>query len=140
MQVNGFEVFGTRLLDTPSAPIGKVEALREGIGLFNEERFWESHEVLELIWRESRGAEREALQSLILAAAAFVHYQKGEPDVCLSVLKRARAKAGDQAGVHPLDLDRLRESIDRILDSGNIRLFKLTIGDGEEHDFCTRTP
>jgi len=96
LEEHGFEIIGKKLLDTPSIPIGRIEALKEGIALFNEERFWESHEILEQLWRESTGGEREILQGLILTAAAFVHYQKNEPDVCLSVLKRARSKIGDR--------------------------------------------
>jgi uncharacterized protein len=125
----GFDILSTKLLDTPPVPMGRLEALKEGVELFNEERFWESHEVLEQIWRESRGAKRDAVQSLILTAAAFVHFQKNEPDIFLSVLKRARAKAGDGSGVELLDLDELRENLDTILASGNIRLFKLKIMD-----------
>jgi uncharacterized protein len=101
--------------------------LREGVDLFNEERYWESHEVLEQVWSTSTGAGRDALQCLILTAAAFVHYQKNEPEICLSVLKRAREKAGDGTGIHLLKLDGLKENLEGILATGNIRLFKLKI-------------
>ena len=111
--------------------------MREGVELFNEERFWESHEVLEQIWRFSKGTERDAIQSVILTAAAFVHYQKNEPDICLSVLKRARAKIPDEHRTELLSLNNLREKIDSILHSGHIRLFKLKIGRQQAHDFST---
>jgi uncharacterized protein len=137
LQGKGFEILGTKLLDTPPASIDKVEALKEGVELFNEERFWESHEVLEQIWRESIGQERDAVQSLILTAAAFVHYQKNEPDTGLSILKRARTKASDGTGSELLNLDGLKKNLDTILASGNIRLFKLKIRNSQEHDFST---
>jgi predicted metal-dependent hydrolase len=47
--------------------------------LFNEHRFWEVHEVLEGLWKEVKGSEKELVQGLILAAAALVHVQKDEP-------------------------------------------------------------
>lgn len=128
LEENGFKILTEKLLDTPPSRISDAEAVAEGLRLFNEERFWESHEVLEQIWRESTGEERDALQSVILAAAAFVHYQKGEPDIFLSVLKRARAKMSGKATVDHLDLDQLRKNIDAILESGKIQLFKLRIG------------
>ena len=48
------------------------------IFLFNIERFWKSHEVLEGIWKESLGIEKRILNGIILIDAAFVHYQKNE--------------------------------------------------------------
>jgi len=45
------------------------------VKLFNQWRFWEAHEVLELEWRRSVGAAREVLQGFIQLAAAFVHWQ-----------------------------------------------------------------
>ena len=52
-------------------------ARRRGIELFNAEEFYECHEVLEDIWRPSRGAERYFLQALIHYAVAFYHHQQG---------------------------------------------------------------
>ena len=80
LEEHGHKILSTKILDTPPVAIGEAEALSGGINLFNEERFWESHEVLESIWRVSEGSEKEALHSLILIAAAFVHFQKGEMD------------------------------------------------------------
>lgn len=49
--------------------------LREGIELFNQQKFFECHEVIERIWLEAKGSERNFLKSLIQAAAAFHHVQ-----------------------------------------------------------------
>jgi predicted metal-dependent hydrolase len=99
--------------------------LEEGIQLFNEERFWECHEALEQAWHIAKGVERDAIQSIILTAAAFVHYQKGEEEICLSILKRARAKMASAKTYEIIDLEGLQSNIDGILESGKIRLFKL---------------
>jgi uncharacterized protein len=96
--------------------------------LFNEERFWESHETLEQLWRVSKSLERDTLQGLILTAAAFVHYQRGEDKVCLSVLQRARDKIPEAAIMDSVDLEWIRISIDTILKSKQIRPFRLRIG------------
>jgi hypothetical protein len=120
-----FRIVSLRLLDTPPKAVDKEEALAEGAQLFNEERFWECHEALEQAWLVSKGVERDAIQSMILTAAAFVHYQKGEDEICLSILKRARAKLTSVKESNMIDMEGLEKNIDEILDSKVIRLFKL---------------
>jgi hypothetical protein len=101
------------------------EALREGIDLFNQERFWEAHEVLEEIWHPATGVDREIIQGLILAAAAFVHYQKNEASVCLSILGRAKDKLGVTDQFRSLDIKHLRANIDRILEDDTPVLLRI---------------
>ena len=79
-----------RELDIPGPRMQAGDAIREGIQLFNEERFWESHEALESAWLTASGADKEILQGLILLAAALVHLQKNDLTVTLSVMRRAR--------------------------------------------------
>ncbi len=122
---NGFEMLAEKLLDLQTPPLSKSEALKEGVQLFNEERFWESHEVLEQVWREAKGVEREVLQSVILTAAALVHLQKGESDTSLSILRRARPKMNQEPETEFLDLKSLRASVDEILESAHVQPFKL---------------
>jgi uncharacterized protein len=122
-----FRIVNLRLLDTPPKVVDKREALAEGIQLFNEERFWECHESLEQAWHISKGVERDAIQSMILTAAAFVHYQKGEDEICLSILKRARAKLASVRDYETVDLQVLEKNIDGILVSEKIQPFKLRI-------------
>lgn len=44
--------------------------------LFREEKFFEAHEILENLWRETKGEDREFYHGLIQLAAALVHFQK----------------------------------------------------------------
>src|SRR5260370_24651448 len=120
-----YKIVYVRLLDTPPKVVDKEEALAEGGHLFNEERFWECHEVLEQAWHVSKDVERDAIQSVILTAAAFVHYQKGEEEISLSILKRARAKMALAKTYEMIDFEDLEWNVDGILDSERIRLFKL---------------
>jgi hypothetical protein len=120
-----FEIINLKLLDTAPKVVDKEEALAEGVRLFNEERFWECHEVLEQAWHVSKGVERDAIQSIILTAAAFVHYQKGEDEICMSILRRARTKMTPAEAYEKIDLKAARKNIDEILGSEKIRLFKL---------------
>ena len=68
------------------------DVVREGIHLFNDEFFFEAHEVLEDLWRSERGEPRLFLQGLIQIAAAFVHLQNGNLASTLSLLGRGADK------------------------------------------------
>lgn len=50
------------------------EQYREGLRLFNDEEFFECHDVLEELWSESTGAERKFIQGLIQASIALFHF------------------------------------------------------------------
>lgn len=50
------------------------EQYREGLRLFNEEEFFECHDVLEELWSETTGEERKFIQGLIQASIALFHF------------------------------------------------------------------
>ena len=53
--------------------------LREGIGLFNEGRFFESHEIFEQFYQETEDANKPFIEGLIELAVAFrLHADFGE--------------------------------------------------------------
>lgn len=70
----------------------KEYAIKKAIDYFDEERFWECHEVLEGVWKKTFEAEKDLVQGIILVAAALVHFQKYENDICLSIFGRALDK------------------------------------------------
>jgi predicted metal-dependent hydrolase len=109
------KVVTLRPIDPRFPTKGGEEMLREGVELFNQERFWEAHEVLEEIWHPATGADRDIIQGLILTAAALVHYQKNEQAVCISILGRAREKLGARDHFKGVDIERLRAGIEQIL-------------------------
>ena len=120
-------VLTVKPLDVLPKPREKPEVLREGISLFNEERFWECHEVLEQIWHPARGVERSTIQGLILTAAALVHHQKGEDDVCLRMLRKAHDKLGSQNVYEAVDLKNVRAQIQEMIASKNPKPFTIFI-------------
>jgi hypothetical protein len=83
------EVEFTHDLNTAPEFRPEHELLTEAKALFDSERYWECHEVLEGVWRTKSGDERALLQGMILVCAAFVHHQKGEDAVALGILERA---------------------------------------------------
>lgn len=106
--------------------IGKEESIQKGRYYFNNERFWECHEVLEGAWKKSSGKEKDLIQGLILVAAAMVHYQKYEDDICISIFQRALEKIGESAGLyHKIDLDFVRKKVTEMMRSGMIATFTI---------------
>lgn len=104
----------------------KEEGVQRGISYFNDERFWEAHEVLEGVWKKSYEGEKELVQGIILVAAALVHYQKDENSICLSILNRAQDKLSRSSGMyHTIDVDQIRRKLHNIIDSGQISLFTI---------------
>jgi hypothetical protein len=119
------KVVTLRSLEPRISTRAEDEALREGIDLFNQERFWEAHEVLEEIWHPATGVDRDTIQGLILTAAALVHYQKNENSVCVSILGRANEKLGTLDQFKGLDIGSLRGSIERILEDNTPVLLRV---------------
>ena len=90
------------------------------IYLFNIERFWKSHEVLEGMWKESTGSEKRILNGIILIDAAFVHFQKNEFDVFISILNRSREKLRGNLGMfYNLNLNEIKGNLNNIIEKKN---------------------
>ncbi|HLC10699.1 MAG TPA: DUF309 domain-containing protein [Candidatus Bathyarchaeia archaeon] len=125
LQAKISKVVTLRSIDPRASSRGKRETLQEGIDLFNQERFWEAHEALEEIWHPATGGERDAIQGLILTAAALVHYQKNEKAVCVSILGRAMEKLGTLDNFKGLDTKKLRAEIQQILKDNTPTLLQI---------------
>ena len=55
-------------------PDGYEPQYLEGLRLFNEEEFFEAHDVWEELWSESLGDEKRFLQGLIQASVSLFHF------------------------------------------------------------------
>jgi predicted metal-dependent hydrolase len=106
--------------------IEKYEAITRAVELFNDEKYWGAHEALEGVWKGASGEEKSILNGIILVAAAFVHDEKDEPEICLSILQRARKKLEGTTGkYHGINIDRIADLISRIINSGRIERFMI---------------
>ncbi len=116
----------TRDLNVP-LPYRPEDALySEARELFNAERYWECHEVLEGVWKTKQGDEKRLLQGVILVCAAFVHHQRNEGKVAMGVLLRSQPLLqSSRAEVAGIDLPRLRLDVQTISDSGMFRNFRV---------------
>jgi hypothetical protein len=104
--------------------IEKEEAISEGILYFNNERFWECHEILEGVWKNCDGDEKFLVQGLILVAAGLVHYQKDEDYICINIFNRALEKLENSNGqYYNIDIDRIKKTINDMIKSKNVSIF-----------------
>jgi len=104
----------------------KEEVMERAIQLFNEEKYWWSHEVLEGIWKIASGSEKELLNGLILVAAAFVHDQKNEKEISLSILQRSLTKLSSSSGTYyAINVDIIKEKIKNIIENKQILRFTI---------------
>ena len=60
--------------------------------LFNQERYWEYHELLEKIWRKYNGKIKEFIQCLIHVGVSQVKFQLEQPKTANTVYLRTMEK------------------------------------------------
>lgn len=65
------------------------EAL-EGIRLYNEGRYFDAHEALEIAWRAEPEPDRRLYQGILQAGIAFMHARNGYAKGVLSMYERCR--------------------------------------------------
>lgn len=104
----------------------KGNALEYAKSLFNDERYWECHEVLEGVWKKESGNEKSLLQGIILTCAAFVHSQKDEDDICVSILGRAMEKLQNANRIYyGIDMEQFKKLVFNIMNTRKIQYFKI---------------
>jgi len=104
----------------------KEDAILLSRELFNCEKYWSTHEVLEGVWKISIGEEKNRLNGIILVAAAMVHFQKNEIDVGISILKRAIVKLSRSNSIYfGIDMDLLKKNVMRLINTSDIQIFTI---------------
>ena len=106
--------------------LDKKESIKLARELFNNEKYWKTHEVLEGTWKHTQGDEKVLLNGIILVAAALVHYQKGELEICISIMKRALSKLNNSYGKYlDIDIDSLKNEVTDIVKSIKVSKFRI---------------
>ena len=99
----------------------KKESITLARQLFNDEKYWKTHEVLEAVWKNAKGSERDLLNGIILVAAALVHYQKGELAICISIMKRALVKLDKSYDKYcDIDIESLKRKVAGMVNSNTV--------------------
>jgi uncharacterized protein len=115
------------IMEVKERHLNKSEAITNAIELFNDEKYWWSHEALEMVWKEASGDEKRLLNGLILICAAFVHFQKNENNICFSILERSMAKFlnVETSNYYGINIDKIKILIRQILENKKILMLKI---------------
>ncbi|MCJ8306264.1 MAG: DUF309 domain-containing protein [Nitrosopumilus sp.] len=106
--------------------IEKEQGITDGIFYFNNERFWESHESFEGVWKQCFGREKEILQGIILFAVAFAHAQEDELSIGIGMLHRVLEKLGTSPSMyHSIDIDRIRNKATEMQQANDLTIFEI---------------
>jgi len=86
--------------------------IAEGVRLFNSQKYFETHEILEEVWLKTEGEKKIFLHGLIQIAAGFHHHTRRNPAGFRSLLDKGLKKlenfADDEEGI---DLRGLRKQL-----------------------------
>ena len=104
------------------------ETISSAVYLFNMERFWKSHEVLEFVWKDASGSTKKILNGIILVDAAYVHLQKDEPEIYFSILRRSIEKFRDTSEyLFNINMKSLLQNVEKILSEKKEFYFKILL-------------
>ena len=97
----------------------------EGIRLFNEHEFFACHDMLEELWTDTLGSERQFYQGLIHAAVALHHFETDNLGGARKMYGSARRYLEPYAAAYlGLDLARFlrefRECFRELIEAGNV--------------------
>jgi predicted metal-dependent hydrolase len=67
----------------------------EGMKLFNEGKFFDAHEELEIAWNEEKGEVRELYQGILQMAVTYLHITRGNYDGAVKVYVRSMRRLKD---------------------------------------------
>jgi uncharacterized protein len=102
-------------------------ALRQGVDEFNRAYFFEAHETLEDLWRETHGPLHTFYQGLIQLAVGLYHLSNGNRRGARSQLEKGLAKLeGFQPVCQAIEVETLcrdvRRWLDRLKEAGDVNL------------------
>jgi predicted metal-dependent hydrolase len=103
-------------VDTAQNSTLNTQNYLEGIRLFNAGEFWHAHEQWEACWLAAAEPEATFYKGIIQAAAALVHWQRGNPRGLRRNWEKARPKlTALPAVMKGLDLRALIADMDRFV-------------------------
>jgi uncharacterized protein len=102
-------------------------ALRQGVDEFNRAYFFEAHETLEELWRETHGPLHTFYQGLIQLAVGLYHLSNGNRRGARNQLEKGLAKIeGFQPVCQEIAVETLcrdvRHWLDRLREAGDVNL------------------
>lgn len=71
----------------------------EGLRLFNEGKYFEAHEALEVAWLEEKGKIRDLYRGILQVGVAYLHITRGNYDGAVKVYKRSQRWLKDWSAI-----------------------------------------
>jgi uncharacterized protein len=88
----------------------------EGMRLFNEKKFFDSHEELEVAWNEEKGKVRQLYQGILQMAVTYLHITRGNYDGATKVYMRSMRWLKDWPGVcRGIEVEQLRKDAEVVM-------------------------
>jgi len=81
-------------------PATVEEALALGVQRWEERRYFEAHELLEVLWKQGPAEDQDLWKGVIQIAVAGVHLQRSNPIGARRLLERALVRLEAQPDVH----------------------------------------
>jgi predicted metal-dependent hydrolase len=92
------------------------ETFRQGVEAFNQQRFYECHDLLESIWMESPEAEKKFYQGILQIAVACYHLGHGNWQGTVVLLGEGIGRLADfQPTYRGIEVSQLRQDSYRLL-------------------------
>jgi len=86
---------------------------RNGLSLFNQGRYFEAHEELELAWKDERGTVRRLYQGILEAGVMYLHIRRLNYNGALKVYGRSMKWLKDWPEIcRGTDVGQLRKDMD----------------------------
>ncbi len=87
----------------------------KGIKFFNEFRFFEAHEELELAWRDEKGSIRNLYRGILQIGVAYYHIQRGNFPGAQKMFDRAQKWLLPYSGkIFGINVSKLKNDAERI--------------------------
>ncbi|HSM25503.1 MAG TPA: DUF309 domain-containing protein [Anaerolineaceae bacterium] len=109
----------------------------KGIYLFNQKKFFDAHEELELAWREEKGEIRDLYRGILQIGVAYYHIQRKNFSGGKKLLQRSQKWLQPYSGTYlGINIKKLKQDADQIYTKLNNGFFdELSVID--DHLFST---
>jgi rubrerythrin len=88
----------------------------EGMKLFNEKKFFDAHEELEIAWNEEKGKVRQLYQGILQMAVTYLHITRANYDGAVKVYVRSMRWLKDwPAACRGIQVGQLREDAEIVM-------------------------
>jgi len=88
----------------------------EGLKLFNDKKFFESHEELETAWRDEKGSIRYLYQGVLQVAVAYFHITRGNYEGAVRMRERSMKLLKDYPDVcRGIQVGKLKNDLDAVI-------------------------